>query len=66
MMESWTNLVTVSFKRDLWPSLFFVTIWSIWLEKNQIKFNVKNPNLVQMKNNIKLRLGMYVIFENFK
>lgn len=44
-----------SFKWKLWISILFVTVWTIWYEKNHIKFQNKSSIVETMINDIKLR-----------
>lgn len=45
---SWQQHVSGSFKIDIWNSLFFVIVWSIWFEWNQMCFKGKNVVLDQV------------------
>lgn len=59
-LMNWQSLVSGAFKKELWTSLFFVIVWSIWFERNQVCFNGKLLNLDSIFASIKLRLAHWI------
>lgn len=59
---SWQSLVSGGFKKELWSSLFFVVVWSIWFERNQACFNGEFLKLESIFTSIKLRLAHWIKF----
>lgn len=64
VIESWNNLLTrapkSSFKRKLRNSMFFVVTWTIWYERNLVKFQNKSFSFPKLVWEIKLRLAFWI------
>lgn len=48
-----------TFKKELCNSLFFVVVWSLWFERNRVKFQNKQPNPALFEV-LKRRLGEWI------
>lgn len=40
--------------------MFVVVIWTLWFEKNRVKFNTGQPSLTQIEEVIELRFGEWI------
>lgn len=47
-------------KQKLWSVLFFCVAWTIWLERNKIKFEEKQLDWCWMWELIKIKLGLWM------
>lgn len=59
-LESWQAMVMGSFKNSRCTTILFSTIQNIWQERNTIKFQSKNTNLVQLIEHIKMKADFLV------
>lgn len=58
---SWSNLVKGKFRKCVWESTFLVVIWTLWLERNKIKFNSQVFSYSKLINLIKARVGEWIV-----
>lgn len=56
-MESWAFFVKGKFRKEVWITLFFNILRTIWYERNEVRFNRKSFNLLICVEAVKLRLG---------
>lgn len=61
-LSSWPSLARGKFKTSLWESIFFVVIWSLWFEQNQVKFCDKEFVEARVVEQIKQRTSEWVVF----
>lgn len=61
-MSYWSSLVMTNskFKEQLWSSMFFIVVWSLWFTRNQIKIQYQDFTLQTLQHDIKLILGMWI------
>ena len=55
----WFGLVKNRKCRDFWALILGCVIWSLWYERNQIKFELKTPNLHNFVYSLKIRIGIW-------
>ncbi|OMO62830.1 reverse transcriptase [Corchorus capsularis] len=57
---SWYYAIDDFSKVNVWRLIFFVVIWSLWLTRNDMVFNNKHFDALQLFDLIKLRLSWWV------
>ena len=57
--SQWLGLLKLSKARKFWGLTLGCVIWSLWFERNQIKFNHKTPNLRNFVQSLKIRIGIW-------
>ena len=55
----WLNLVVIRKHRDFWGLILGCVIWSLWYERNKIKFEMKPPNFDHFIFSLKIRIGIW-------
>ncbi|XP_057532930.1 uncharacterized protein LOC130810822 [Amaranthus tricolor] len=55
----WLGLVNVREHKDIWALTLGCVIWSLWYERNKIKFESKTPNLQNFVTSLKIRIGIW-------
>ena len=57
--SQWLGLQKLRKARNFWGLTLGCVIWSLWFERNQIKFNHKSPNLKIFVQSLKIRIGIW-------
>ena len=55
----WLGLMKNRKHRDIWGLIFSCVIWSLWYERNKIKFEMKTPNMHLFVFSVKIRIGIW-------
>ena len=55
----WIGLVNDKRCKDIWTLSLGCVIWSLWYERNKIKFDAKIPNFQNFVSSLKSRIGMW-------
>ena len=55
----WFGLVKSKRLRDIWGLILGCVTWSLWFERNHIKFERKIPNLNNFVLSLKIRIGIW-------
>ena len=55
----WLGLVNRRSHKDIWTLTLGCVFWSLWYERNQIKFKRKTPNLHNFVLSLKIRIGIW-------
>ena len=55
----WQGLVRGKKNRGIWILILGCVIWSLWYERNRIKFEGKSPNQQKFVGSLKIRLGIW-------
>ncbi|XVF41915.1 hypothetical protein PTKIN_Ptkin01aG0319200 [Pterospermum kingtungense] len=57
---AWFNTAPKPICGKVWDLVFFVTVWTLWLTRNDVIFNNKNVELLQVIDTAKLRLSHWI------
>lgn len=57
-IEMWSHMVWSGIKTDLWVTLFFNVVLSVWYYKNELKFGNKNEDVTRLIDKIPFSLWM--------
>ena len=57
--SQWMGLQKSKKAKEFWGLTLGCVIWSIWYEKNQIKFNQRSPYLPSFVHSLKIRIGIW-------
>lgn len=60
MLKSWMGMVRCSKKRNFWSLIFFGIVWSLWFERNKVKFHNKQPIESQIWHGLQFRIEEWV------
>ena len=55
----WLGLVRGKKRKDVWTLSLGCVIWSLWYERNKIKFEAKRPNFQNFIMSLKSRIGIW-------
>ena len=55
----WLGLVKNRKRRKLWGLILGCVIWSLWYERNRIKFDEASPNINNFVHSLKIRIGIW-------
>ena len=55
----WLGLVKNQKHREIWGLILGCVIWSLWYERNKIKFEMKTPNFHLFVYSLKIRIGIW-------
>ena len=55
----WLGLIKGRKHRNIWTLILGCVFWSLWYERNQIKFERKAPNLQNFVLSLKIRIGIW-------
>ena len=55
----WFGLVNGRKHWDIWALTLGCVTWSLWYERNQVKFEMKTPNLQIFVLSLKIRIGIW-------
>ena len=55
----WLGLVKNRKCRKLWGLILGCGIWSLWYERNKIKFETGSPNIHKFVYSLKIRIGIW-------
>ena len=57
--EQWLGLIKDRKRKDIWCISLACVVWSLWYERNQIKFERKGVNFQAFVTSLKLRIGSW-------
>ena len=57
--SQWIGLVSGKKRKDIWNLSLGCVIWSLWYERNKIKFEGKTPNFQNFVMSLKIRIGIW-------
>ena len=57
--EQWLGLIKERKCKDIWTLSLGCVVWSLWHERNQIKFESKSLNFQNFVTSLKLRIGTW-------
>lgn len=55
----WGGLLKIKKRKKLWNMILGYVLWSIWYERNKIKFEAKAPDYLNFVYNLKIRIGVW-------
>ena len=55
----WIGMVNEKKRKDIWALSLGCVIWSLWYERNKIKFDAKTPNLHYFVMSLRSRIGIW-------
>ena len=55
----WLGLIKGRNLRDIWALILGCVFWSLWYERNKIKFEGKTPNFQNFVMSLKIRIGIW-------